>query len=455
MIICHIPEYCISEVKYTLNIIFRRLFSEAIEFIVTEKDVIEVKCDSSERSLILPATFFKSVHNNWLGKLNFPDVVGFMDRSQFDSKIADIPVVFGDPNIEDEENVIRCHIDIVGMVFFCISRYEEGIEGVSLDNHGRFPSTSSLAHKLGFLERPIVDEYVEFTYFLMVRIGCNLERKHEEFRKLVTCDVDWPFDPIRSSLKYVVASALNEFRAGRFLQGLSSMAKYGVAKVGLRHSDSASDMIDWIMQENERVGNTVAFYFITKSTHGFDPIFNFKSRKIRNLLKRIASRGHEIGLHPGYRCCNNPDLFRESANLLKTVLLEEGIEQPQLGGRMHYLRWDARVTPALWDENDFSYDSTLAYADFSGFRCGTCHAYPMYDLLRRQPLSVYQRPLINMDCTVISSSYEDLGPTKLAENRFKFFKSIVRSYNGEYVLLWHNTYFPEGEGKKIYKTIIR
>jgi len=62
-----------------------------------------------------------------------------------------------------------------------------------------------------------------------------------------------------------------------------------------------------------------------------------------------------------------------------------------------------------WEQAGFQYDSTLSYADRPGFRCGTCHPYPMFDPMAQRPLRLIQRPLIAMECSVIAPRYLGLG----------------------------------------------
>lgn len=78
----------------------------------------------------------------------------------------------------------------------------------------------------------------------------------------------------------------------------------------------------------------------------------------------------------------------------------------------------------------------------------------MYDLLNRNTLKVIQRSLINIECTVISSQFENLGYSKEVKVRFHFSK-IVQEQKGEYALLWHNSHFGRVEDKAIYNELIK
>ncbi|MGD8117117.1 polysaccharide deacetylase family protein [Vibrio sp. TRT 29B02] len=442
--------------KYTVKYVLERLFDSEIKFGDAASDEI-IMSSGFSNWLSLSIPFFELAHNNWLGEETLPKTCRVYEDNEFVQETSEtLPVIYGEPSIQFNSKSVHCQIDIFGTIFFLLSRYEEGVKGVALDEHQRFPSTSSVAYKFGFLERPLVDEYIQLLGSLMSRLWPELQKKELQFRKLITCDVDWPFDPSTLSITSTIRSSLSDVIKHRNLSSaINRWVTFSMDKFGFSYGDKIRNEISWIMEKNEEVGNKVAFYFITVCTdEKYDSEFDFDSPKMRNLFREIHSRGHEIGLHPGYHCFNNSENFARSANALKRILKEEAIEQSVLGGRMHFLRWDSKVTPKLWEDHGFDYDSTLSFADSSGFRCGTSHPFPMYDLLNRKPLNVIQRPLINMECTIIAPRYEGLGYTDKTLSRFELFKDKVEKHKGEYVLLWHNTHFGYQADKDIYTKLI-
>ncbi len=54
------------------------------------------------------------------------------------------------------------------------------------------------------------------------------------------------------------------------------------------------------------------------------------------------------------------------------------------------------------------WDSTLGYSDMAGFRLGVCHAIPLFDPVRLEPMGVEEHPLIVMDCTLNWPQYMGL-----------------------------------------------
>jgi hypothetical protein len=171
-------------------------------------------------------------------------------------------------------------------------------------------------------------------------------------------------------------------------------------------------------------------------------------------MRRIHQRGHEIGLHPSYNTCSHPEIIVSEGQRLQRICAEEGIEQPHWGGRMHYLRWQWPTTAYGWEKAGFSYDSTLSYADRPGFRCGTCHPYSMFDPVAQRPLRLIQRPLIAMECSVISSVYLGLGYGNEALDLFKLLKNRCRAVAGQFTLLWHNNSLASDVDRQLYLKVL-
>ncbi|WP_200885545.1 polysaccharide deacetylase family protein [Xenorhabdus nematophila] len=199
-----------------------------------------------------------------------------------------------------------------------------------------------------------------------------------------------------------------------------------------------------------------AFYFICGRTDkSKDADYEPEHSIIRDLMRRIHARGHEIGLHPSYGTYQKPYLIDSEAKKLKRICDEEGIKQPVWGGRMHYLRWEHPTTLQAWNDAGMDYDTTLGYADHPGFRCGTCFEYPAFNPLTQQLLDIRIRPLIVMECTIIDSVYLGLGDGDESLDKFLELKNICSKVNGTFTLLWHNSGLSSDSLKIIYKNCLQ
>jgi hypothetical protein len=370
---------------------------------------------------------------------------------------ASVPVLFGAPGFAmDAGGNATLSLDVFGSAFFMLARYEES-ETPTRDNHERFPANQSLAVRLGFLDRPIVDEYVEILWAAMHRLWPTLVRKRRTARKLISCDVDLPFDPACASMsrlgKRLAGRALRERSLGALL---ASAGNYWAVRRGNQARDPYWHALSWMMDVNEKAGNQITFNFIPEQTDGaMDNAPGIDQCRMRELLRTVHARGHLIGIHPGYNTYRHPDAFARSAAALRRAMDQEGIRQHELGGRQHYLRWDVRNTPQLWASNGLTYDSTLSYPTIAGFRAGTCHEYTMYDLVGRRPLTVKQRPLVVMENAVIDEPNMGLGHGERALAAMRRYKQACARFDGNFTLLWHNSSFTGEDDQAMYCDLIQ
>ncbi|MGL5109561.1 MAG: polysaccharide deacetylase family protein [Vibrio ordalii] len=455
-----IPDYCVSELRYSLDILLGEFLGLTFQTEVTASELITITQSGSEKELILDSSFFQQAFSAWLKPQSMPQLpLQYWTPSEDDIVATlvepSLPVLYGKPGIIKTEKSLTLNVDIFGIAFFMLSRYEELVI-LERDIHHRFPATASVAFSENFLERPLVDEYVEILWNCLIELWPGLVRKERVAINSITCDVDWPFDPAIYSLKPAIRKMarllFKEYKLNLTFQTAFSFVRY---KLGFEVKDRYREAISWIMDVNEKVGNRVAFYFITHSISELDSSEDFNSDRMRLLLREIVARGHEIGIHPGYETYRDANNFSNSINAFKKFMKEENIKQEYIGGRQHFLRWDMSKTPHLWEENGLDYDSSLAYAETVGFRCGTCHDYNLYDLINRKKFKLKQRPLAVMECSIISKTYEGLGYSEAAFSRFKKIKLITRSYNGRFTLLWHNSHFENRLDKEFYMELIK
>lgn len=358
--------------------------------------------------------------------------------------------------IEQTTDGYSIHYDILGLTYWMLSRQEE-VGCSDLDEHGRFLAPSSHAFKFGYLERPIVDEWLDILGQVIAKLWPQLILKQHQPRTLVSCDIDNPYLCYSKSFRKTARVVIGDlFKRRSPVAALKTLYRYHQIRRGNYNSDPYMSALNWIMDINEAAGNKVSFYFITEQLHlVYDGCYSMNEPVIRNLLQRIHTRGHEIGLHASYTTNQNLKQTKREAEILRKVMAEEGISQKKLGGRQHYLRWDMPTTAHNLDAAGLTYDSTLGYADRPGFRCGTCHEYPMIDPVNKKTLNVRQRPLVLMECSVIDKAYMGLGYSEKSMKYMHMIKRYCYKVGGDFTLLWHNSYFRNKEDKIFYETLIQ
>nr|WP_242479602.1 hypothetical protein [Lamprobacter modestohalophilus] len=175
------------------------------------RDDVSIRLTDQPGELRLPDHFFsqfREAPEAWLSDASLPVLTPAVQLPSWDSRalapdilLTDprLPILYGDAETSpgprraaEQGDRIDLPLDVFGAAFFMLSRYEEAVLP-DRDNHDRFPATASLAQRAGFLDRPIIDEYVEILWAAMQRRWPRLQRKPRQARTLVSCDVDSPF----------------------------------------------------------------------------------------------------------------------------------------------------------------------------------------------------------------------------------------------------------------------
>ena len=76
-------------------------------------------------------------------------------------------------------NLIVRNVTLADKIFM-LSRYEEVVKS-DRDRFDRFPASASLAAQEGFLNRPIVNEYLEILWACLIRLWPQMQRNHAHF----------------------------------------------------------------------------------------------------------------------------------------------------------------------------------------------------------------------------------------------------------------------------------
>ncbi len=462
--ITHPPTY-LPERIYIFDVLFRQFLG--LEY-VTEVELrsdVKISCENAppDKVLLVKDVWFQQPEASWLQAASLPE----QPLERWDATHSPIhsllvrdhlPIIYGErlsngSFIELGDSFIVLGIDIFASAFFMLTRYEEVVR-TERDSHERFPATASLAYQEGFLDRPIVNEYLEILWWGLARLWPELQRKARAFQLVLSHDVDWPLGVAPRNLRQVGRALAGDVIKRRSFE-LAMRRVQSLVQVRQGNADAdLNNTFDLIMTLSERHGLRSSFYFITDHPAGeIDGVYSLDDPWMRKLLRRIHERGHEIGLHPSYNTFRDASqLHRESLQLRK-ALAEEGIIQQEIGGRQHYLRWEGPTTWQIWDDAGLAYDSTLSFADHAGFRCGTCYEYSVFNLRTRRDLRLRERPLIVMEGSLLAEQYMNL-PREQARQEIGKLKERCRQFQGDFTLLWHNSMLIHSRDAALYQSVV-
>jgi hypothetical protein len=448
------------ERRYILDVVIREWLGFDFELDLEARSDVAVRLlgDPEDRELSTPDVLLATPSASWLTEAALPrsPLVTARVPAVAPTDRAELPVLYGAPATDGHAwdttpTGIRLGVDILGSAFFLITRYEE-IVRPARDEHGRFPADASLATMAGFVDYPIVDEYVDLLWRAMSATWPWLSRPATAFRLRPTHDIDRPWGSWGVPAAMVARGLAGDLARRRDPR---LALRRLVASVDARRGSFGRDPLntyDFIMDTSERSGVRSVFYFQAGTSPGdVDYRYRLADRPFLSILRRIHERGHEVGLHGSYGSFLSAERTRFELESLISVCRAAGFDQPAWGARQHYLRY---ANPQTWRDLEaagVAHDSTLGFAERVGFRAGTCREFPVFDLLERRPLRLRERPLIVMDATLFG--YLRLDPqAALAVARAAL--DECRRHRGDAVVLYHNDSLAVGSVRTHYRSLI-
>lgn len=361
--------------------------------------------------------------------------------------IDDVPVLFGQPVVEQKDGRLIVYADIIAGSFFLMSRYEETIRRDVRDEHGRFPGKESLPFRAGFMDRPVIDEYGRLLRNWLTQLGVKVGNPKQTFRQInLTHDVDAPF-------------SMRTWRnIARGIKERKNIRKILQTKFGPPENDPYYTF-PWLLNKNKQVQNhfgkercSSIFFFKAGGNEFRDkPRYNLFSRDIRELFKLISASDGVFGLHSSYQAGKCPDIIPE-----EKIYLEKAVGVEITANRHHFLTLREPEDMLFLEQAGITDDYTMGYADIAGFRLGTCYPVRWIDVTQRRLSSLLLHPLTVMDSTLIESKYMGLSYAEAADCCFNLIRQVEKA-GGELSLLWHNSWVTESSGylRKLYALLIK
>ena len=363
------------------------------------------------------------------------------------------PILFGEPTVEQVGNTKVLYADLIASTYFLISRYEEMVHRDIRDFHGRFPGKESLPYRAGFIDSPLVEEYGKLLREQLREVGIEVSEPPKEIRKIyLTHDIDQ-------------LSHYRNFRGfmGGLLRGIR-WPKEGNKAIksyfgGLKYDPWFT--LPWLFKLDNSVRNVtgdgrcepIAFIKVGGGLRKEDkPFITHHIQDFQSLITLCRQKKITFGLHSSYEAGMNPFRIEEEKQHL-----ERFSKKKITCNRHHFL--DSREPEDMQALIDFGItdDFTMGYADVSGFRLGTCRAVKWINPVSKQLTSLTLHPLTVMDGSLSDERYMFMNAHEAYEYCIRLI-NMVESWNGELVLLWHNTSVeetPKFYHRKLYQDIIK
>ena len=454
--------------KYLLDVVFGEFLGLKFNAFAEERDDWEIASEGDAKSIRILDTImseeFSDLEHIKTACANLR-VARSSDISRLvpnlDEALSFLPIIGESADAKDPKACVAIgsegatiEFDLLGVCFFMLSRMEE-VACSRRDQYSRFSSHDSLARNEGFLERPIVDEYIELLWALMRQFWPQLERRPRTGSVRYTCDIDTPFDPAIASSKELLLRLSADLIKRRNLN--AARARLDNRKRALQgdFSQDPNNQFDWLLRLVRDLDTRSCFYILSsdrmKKGSGW---YRLNDPFIAKTLSKIASEGHELGLHGTFGSCRDGQQLKDEKRRLEEALNSIGHSRVIVSNRQHFLQWETTETPDLLETAGFQFDSSGGYHDKAGFRYGTARPFSMWSWKSKRKLNLKQRPLIVMESSLLDARYQNLNHFPDALDFALDLKRKSLRFGGDFTLLWHNSYLTTDEDKRLLESIL-
>lgn len=311
--------------------------------------------------------------------------------------------------------------DLISACFFLLSRYEEYLP-FEPDQYRRFEADQSLAFRHGFLEEPVIDQWLMLFKGILHQKFPNLVFAARKFTFLSTFDIDNPWAFRNKGLRNM-AGVLKEILQGR---GTDLRQRFSVIRGKLQ---DPFDNYDYIRSMEMKYHFKSVFFFLFAGYDRLDSNYVRDTLQFKNLVQQIGA-DHKIGIHPSFRSNDRTRLLPVEHKRYSKIL-----GKAPAVSRQHFLILRFPDTYRRLIEMGIKEDYSMGYASFPGFRAGTSSPFNFYDLEAECETDLVVFPFAVMDVTL--QQYLSLTPRE-ALDRIKRILQQVKQADGTFLFLWHN-----------------
>ncbi len=363
--------------------------------------------------------FFISYGKAFPNALSIPDsgILGETGIRQYTCGTGEwnrLPVLFS------VNNGCSLPFDILGAIFFFISRYEEYLDFIP-DRHGRYPANESILSKLGLLERPVVDEWIGELYKLLRQQGVNA--KLDPFSFQPTYDIDIAFSFRHKGFKRIAGAAARDLIKGH----LSRLYKRLAANSGMEKDEY--DSFEWLNQTHTALGYHPRYFILAALQHTlYDKNIHPEHPAMQSLIRAFTAEG-SIGLHPSYYSGSEKIFYAEKD------ILERLSGRKINHSRQHYIRMQLPDTYYGLLERGVVQDWSMGYGSRCGFRAATGRSFLWYDIRNERATRLRIHPFCFMDST---AHFEEKLSAEDAFRKLSVMTDILLSTGSRLVTVMHN-----------------
>lgn len=315
--------------------------------------------------------------------------------------------------------------DILSAIFYLLSRYEEYLPHQK-DIYGRYAHENSLAFREGFLDKPLVNIWLN-------QFGEELRKLfpagnfiQQRFQFIPTYDIDEAYCYKYKSWWRSAGAALRDLLKGKW----KAFAQR--RRVLNNKEQDPFDSYDQLHNLHRPYHcKPVYFFLMAAQTGRYDKNILPDETAMQRLIKEHAAK-YTIGIHPSWQSGDNAALLQSEKDMLEKTA---GIKVT--ASRQHFIRLSLPSTYRELLKAGVKEDYSMGYGSINGFRASVASSFYWYDLEKEEQTHLRLFPFCYMEA---NSYYEQKQTPPQALNEMQHFYREVSAVNGWLITIWHNTF---------------
>jgi len=310
--------------------------------------------------------------------------------------------------------------DVFAASFYLISRYEEYLPHVK-DQHGRYSVNDSIAFKNNFLDKPIVDIWINKLKLALLKRFPYLEIPKKKFKQVSLIDVSVSHCYTERGIIRSLGGIVIDFFSLNLKRTFSRL----IVLLGIKKDPY--DNFEELVKAHKEFNVVAIFFFLFADYSNYDKNISVNNNKFRYLIKSIADY-NKVSLMGAYDSFKNVEaLKKDKARFIDLI------KRPVKKIRLRYNRVNIPESYRDLVDAEFTKDYSMGYTLQEGFRAGTCTPFYFYDISFEMQLPLIITPFCVEDYSLVK--YENFEEAK--EVLLKL-KNEVAKVNGTFVTVFSN-----------------
>lgn len=315
--------------------------------------------------------------------------------------------------------------DIFAASFYLLSRYEEYLPHQK-DMYGRYAHENSLAFKEGFLDKPLVNTWLQYFREKLNEKFPSFTTHHSPFTFLPTYDIDEAYSYKHKQWWRSAGAAVKDILKGQF-------SRFSQRRKVLNNKEADPfDSYAWIDDLHRPYKLHPRYFFlVAEKTGKYDRNILPGETALQVLIKHHADKYH-IGIHPSWQSGDDPSLIKKEIETIEHIATIK-----VTASRQHFIRFTLPQTFRHLINAGIKEDFSMGYGSINGFRASVASPFHWYDLEKEETTYLLLYPFCYMEA---NSFHEQKQTPQQALEEMRYYRNEVKKVKGTLITIWHNTF---------------